>query len=142
MATDVAPSHGAYSRGVSFDTFDNRDATLFSLTLNYKHRNFKSSRRSRTYLCGLDANDYSEFALEWLIDELVEDGDEIVCLRVVDRDSVDAKRYHGEGRKLFESVVAKMNDKRSISLVMELAAGKVQELIQNMVRYSAITIPV
>ena len=69
-----------YQRGVSFDTFDNRDATDFSLTLNYKHKDFQYTRRSRTFLCGTDDKDYSEFALEWLIDELLDDGDEIVCL--------------------------------------------------------------
>lgn len=134
--------HSAYSRGVSFDTFDNRDATDYSLTLNYKHKDYKHTRRSRTFLCGTDSNDYSDVALEWLIDELVDDGDEIVCLRVVEKDSklaseqsVDSKRYHEEGRKLFESVVAKIADTKAISLIMELAVGKVQGLIQRMVSF-------
>ncbi|KAI5295824.1 hypothetical protein KEM52_000112, partial [Ascosphaera acerosa] len=131
----------AYSRGVSFDTFDNRDATDYSLTLNYKHKDYKSTRRSRTFLCGTDANDYSDVALEWLIDELVDDGDEVVCLRVVEQgskiaseQSIDSKRYHDEGRKFFESVVKKMADTKAISLVMELAVGKVQGLIQRMIQ--------
>ncbi|KAI5294119.1 hypothetical protein KEM56_005913, partial [Ascosphaera pollenicola] len=129
----------AYSRGVSFDTFDNRDATDYTLTLNYKHKDYKHTRRSRTFLCGTDANDYSDVALEWLIDELVDDGDEVVCLRVVEKDSkiasehsIDSKRYQDEGRKFFESVVTKMADTKAISLVMELAVGKVQSLIQRM----------
>ncbi|KKZ63747.1 hypothetical protein EMCG_01936 [[Emmonsia] crescens] len=132
----------AYNRGVSFDTFDNRDATDFSLTLNYKHKDYHPTRRSRTFLCGTDQNDYSDFALEWLIDELVDDGDEIVCLRVVEKDSkiasdasVEERRYRQEAQKLLDQVIAKNSqDEKAISLVMELAVGKVQEIIQRMIQ--------
>lgn len=132
----------AYHRGVSFDTFNTRDATDFSLTLNYKHKDYVATRRSRTFLCGTDQNDYSDFALEWLIDELVDDGDEIVCLRAVEKDSkiasdssVDQGRYHQEAEKLLAQVIEKnKHDEKAISLVMELAIGKVQEIIQRMVR--------
>lgn len=131
-----------YSRGVSFDTFDNRDATDFSFTLNYKHKNYHHSRRSRTFLCGTDQKDYSEFALEWLIDELVDDGDEIICLRAVDKDSklvtdatVDKNKYRQEAQKLLNQVVAKnAQEEKAISIVLELAVGKVQDIIQRMVR--------
>ncbi|KAK2784492.1 hypothetical protein FQN53_008481 [Emmonsiellopsis sp. PD_33] len=136
------PPPSAYNRGVSFDTFDNRDATDFSLTLNYKHKDYHASRRSRTFLCGTDQNDYSDFALEWLIDELVDDGDEIVCLRVVEKDSkiasdssVEEGRYRQEAQKLLDQVIAKNSqDEKAISLVMELAVGKVQEIIQRMIQ--------
>ncbi|OAX81781.1 hypothetical protein ACJ72_03875 [Emergomyces africanus] len=136
------PPPSAYNRGVSFDTFDNRDATDFSLTLNYKHKDYHPTRRSRTFLCGTDQNDYSDFALEWLIDELVDDGDEIVCLRVVEKDSkiasdssVEERRYRQEAQKLLDQVIAKnSHDEKAISLVMELAVGKVQEIIQRMIQ--------
>ncbi|KAL1967068.1 hypothetical protein VTN77DRAFT_3592 [Rasamsonia byssochlamydoides] len=136
------PPPSTYQRGVSFDTFDNRDATDFSFTLNYKHKNYQASRRSRTFLCGTDHNDYSEFALEWLIDELVDDGDEVVCLRVVEKDSkiasdasVEEGRYRKEAEKLLQQVVRKnRNDEKAISLVLELAVGKVQEIIQRMIQ--------
>lgn len=126
---------------MSFDTFDNRDASDFSFTLNYKHNNYQASRRSRTFLCGTDQNDYSEFALQWLIDELVDDGDEIICLRVVEKDSkiasdasVEEGRYRQEAEKLLQDVIRKnRNDEKAISLVLELAVGKVQEIIQRMV---------
>ncbi|EFR05135.1 universal stress protein A family protein [Nannizzia gypsea CBS 118893] len=136
------PPPSSYNRGVSFDTFDNRDATEFSLTLNYKHKDYRNTRRSRTFLCGTDQNDYSDFALEWLIDELVDDGDEVVCLRVVDKDSkiasdsgVEEGRYRQEAEKLLSQVIAKnKQDEKAISLVMELAVGKVQEIIQRMIQ--------
>ncbi|KAJ5346460.1 hypothetical protein N7541_008942 [Penicillium brevicompactum] len=136
------PPPKTYERGVSFDTFDNFDATDFSLTLNYKHKGYQSTRRSRTFLCGTDQNDYSEFALEWLIDELVDDGDEIVCLRAVEKDSriatdiaIEERKYREEAEKLFEQVIRKNSqDEKAISLVLELAVGKVESIIQRMIR--------
>ncbi|KGO76058.1 UspA [Penicillium italicum] len=136
------PPNRTYERGVSFDTFDNFDATDFSLTLNYKHKGYQSTRRSRTFLCGTDQNDYSEFALEWLIDELVDDGDEIVCLRAVEKDSriasdigIEERKYREEAEKLFEQVIQKNSqDEKAISLVLELAVGKVESIIQRMIR--------
>lgn len=129
------PPPNAYERGVSFDTFDNHDAAHFSLTLNYKHKGYQSTRRSRTFLCGTDQNDYSDFALEWLMDELVEDGDEIVCLRAVEKDSVvEDGKYRQAAQKLFEQAIQKNSqDEKAISLVVELAVGKVQGIIQRMV---------
>ena len=121
-----------YESRVSFDTFVNRDATDLSFTLISKHKNFTYSRRSRTFLCGTDQNDYSEFALEWLVEELVEDGDEIICLRVVDEDSkissdtsVQQGTYKAEARRLLRHIQAKNKDNKSISLVLDLAVGKV-----------------
>ena len=132
-----------YERGVSFDTFDNRDASDFSLTLNYKHKGYQSTRRSRTFLVGADANEYSDFALEWLMDELVNDGDEIVCLRAVEKDShivndanIEARMYRQEAEKLFHQAIRKnKQDEKAVSLVVELAVGKIQDIIQKMVRH-------
>lgn len=73
-----------FSPSVSFDTYNNKDATDFSLTLSYKHQDYRSGRLSRTFMCGTDKNQYSENAARWLLRELAEDGDQIVCLRVVE----------------------------------------------------------
>lgn len=109
----------------------------------YKHRDYAHSARSRTFLCGTDAKDYSEYALEWMIDELVDDGDEIVCLRVIEKDDkVDIKpnlKYREEAQKLLDSVMLKnATEDKAISIIMELAVGKVQEIFQRMVSLSLI----
>ena len=132
------PPPSNYHRGVSFDTFDNKEASTESFTLMYKHQNYANSSRSRTFLCGTDAKDYSEYALEWMIDELVDDGDEIVCLRVIEKEAtVDIKpnlKYREEANRLLESVIRKnQTEDKEISIVMELAVGKVQEIFQQMV---------
>ena len=71
---------------------------------------------------------------------MVEDGDEIVCLRIVDKDSkiasdpsVQQGLYKEEARSLLESVQQKNAGGKAISLVLELAVGKVPETIQRMV---------
>lgn len=142
--------HSQFQPRVSFDTFDNRDASDFSLTLNRKHKDYHYSKRSRTFLCGTDTNDYSDTALEWLIDELVDDGDEVVCLRVIEKDSKDAQKYAAiagssrEGRekgyreeaeRMLKRIQDKNVDDKAINLILEFSVGKIQDTIQHMVRW-------
>lgn len=129
-----------YQPRVGFDTSENKNVTDFSFTMSSKHKNYRSTARSRTFLCGTDENDYSEFALEWLLEELVNEDDEIVCLRVVNPDTksdVDAsvlqEMYKEEARRLLDHFQRKNEDGIAISLVVELAVGKVEETIQAMV---------
>ncbi|MCJ1391409.1 hypothetical protein MMC18_004273 [Xylographa bjoerkii] len=138
-------TRSTYRSRVSFDTFDNLDAPELSYVLTHKHKDFASSKRSRLFLCGTDQNDYSDFALEWLLDELVDDGDEVVCFRVVDKDSkinsdtnLEQRKYKEEAHKLMEHIKSKNKDhEKSINLVLEFAVGKVQESIQSLIaRYS------
>ena len=76
-----------------------------------------------------------------MIDELLDDGDEIVCLRVVEKDSkiasdssIEKRKYCDEAQKLLDQVIAKNSqEEKAISLVMELAVGKVQDVFKRMV---------
>nr|POE78604.1 universal stress protein a family protein c25b2.10 [Quercus suber] len=137
------PAPAPFRSSVSFDTFRNPSASDFSLTLNRKHRDYEYTKRSRTFLCGTDTNEYSDTALEWLIDELVDDGDEVVCLRVVEPDSKEAVRwsrgqgeqgYRTEAERFLEGIEKKNTDNRAISLVLEFSIGKVHDTIQQMIR--------
>ncbi|KAF2488026.1 hypothetical protein BDY17DRAFT_237776, partial [Neohortaea acidophila] len=137
------PPPAQFRSSVSFDTFNNKEASDFSLTLNRKHRDYKYTKRSRTFLCGTDTNDYSDTALEWLIDELVDDGDEVVCLRVVEKDSKEAlkwsgglgeKGYRNEAERFLDAIEKKNTEDRAISLILEFSIGRVQETIQQMIR--------
>lgn len=137
------PPPAQFRPSVSFDTFSNPSASDFSLTLNRKHRDYEYTKRSRTFLCGTDTNDYSDTALEWLIDELVDDGDEVVCLRVVEKDSREAVKWSGgqgergyraEAQRFLEAIEKKNTDDRAISLVLEFSIGKVHDTIQQMIR--------
>jgi nucleotide-binding universal stress UspA family protein len=137
------PPPAQFRPSVSFDTFKNKAASEFSLTLGRKHRDYEYTKRSRTFLVGTNANEYSDTALEWLVDELVDDGDEIVCLRVVEKDSHEARKWSGgqgakgyrkEAERFMESIEKKNTEDRAINLVLEFAIGKVQEAIQNMIK--------
>ncbi|KAK9368026.1 hypothetical protein V1509DRAFT_625143 [Lipomyces kononenkoae] len=130
-----------FQKKVGFDTFDNKDATDFSLTLQVKHDGYVYNRLSRTFLCGTDQNEYSDYALEWLLDEIVDDGDEIVCLRVVDPGAkisssdvaLQEKLYRDEAYKLLNEIMLKNEDDKKISIALEFAVGKVQDMIQRMI---------
>lgn len=69
---------------VSFSTLNNENANMISLTLRTKHEAYKYSRRSRSFIIGYNDDEYSKSAMEWLLDTMVDDGDEIVALRVMD----------------------------------------------------------
>lgn len=138
------PPPAQFKNAVSFDTFNNKEASDFSLTLNRKHRDYEYTKRSRTFLCGTDTNDYSDTALEWLIEEIVDDGDEVVCLRVVEKDSKEAlkwsgglgeKGYRREAERFLDGIEKKnATEDRAISLILEFSIGKVQETIQQMIK--------
>ena len=147
MALTKTISNSQFKPRVSFDTFDNRDASDFSLTLSRKHREYEYTKRSRTFLCGTDVNDYSDTALEWLVDELVDDGDEVVCLRVVEKDSKEAAKWAGggsdrggrersyrkEANRMLERIEEKNTEDKAINIILEFSIGKVQDTIQRMV---------
>lgn len=123
-----------FTRGIAFDTFQTPDAPAEAFSIQYKHQDFTYTPRTRTFIVGTDAKDYSEYALEWALDELVDDGDEIVCLRVVADDSSERRNYKDEADRLLDSVVQKnVIERKAICLKMELAVGKVTDVIQSMV---------
>jgi hypothetical protein len=131
---------------VSFDTFE-RQAEFIeenAFTRIVKHKDYEYTRRSRTFLCGYDDNEYSDYALQWLIDQLVDDGDEIVCLRVVEKDdtiaggsSVEQGRYREEADALMKSIQGKNGENKAINLILEFAIGKVHKVIDEMVCFPA-----
>jgi hypothetical protein len=71
----------------------------------------------------------------------VDDGDEVVCLRVVEKDSKigsdssqEDPAYKAEAHSLMQHIQEKMkDDEKCISLILEFAMGKVQEVFQHMV---------
>lgn len=80
-----SPEHFHFEKKrVSFSTLDNEDANMISLTLKTKHEAYKYSRRSRSFIIGYNDDEYSKSAMEWLVETMVDDGDEIIALRVID----------------------------------------------------------
>lgn len=127
------PPDPNFEHRVGFDTFSNKNAAQYSLTLRAQHKDYKWSKSSRTFLCGLDDTEYSESAMDWLLDTLVEDGDELVALRVIDEPGRSENEYYEEANRIMASLLEKNEDDKAISIIVEYASGKVRDLIQQMI---------
>lgn len=71
----------------------------------------------------------------------MDDGDEIVCLRVVDKDSslaadpsVEKGRYRSEAEALMKQIQERNHENKAVNLILEFAMGKVNKVIDEMVR--------
>ncbi|KAF8976358.1 hypothetical protein BGZ52_008041, partial [Haplosporangium bisporale] len=135
-----------YVSRVGFDTLGCNDTAEYAFTLQAKSDGWKRSKKSRTFLVGTDLNEYSAHALSWTMENMVEDGDEVVALRVVPvelRDSLSKTKipsFHGqeeaarsEAAKIMSSIMDKTSAKK-ISVVVECMVGNVRETIQHMTK--------
>lgn len=112
-----------------------------SYTLVVRHLGYASNqRRSRTFMVGIDDHEYSDEALQWLFGKFVDDGDEIVCVRVVEKDvrqlEADKRQasFQKEANAEVERIKAKCGDSKAISIVLEYAVGKLHSTFQRLVR--------
>lgn len=121
-------SPSRFESHVGFDNVSTGESTEYnpiSLTLNVRHDGFQFKRRYRTFMVGVDDNAYSDHALQWLLDELVDDGDEIVCVRVIESPIRQTdKAYRDDARTLMNKIQSKNTANHAISLILEYAVGK------------------
>ena len=144
MALTEDATNSRFQHHVSFDNFSGGEPTeknTISFTLNVKHTGYQYKRRSRTFMVGIDENDYSDIALQWMLEELVDDGDEIICLRVIEKDAkivndknVERRQYQKEAKELMGRIQERNDANRAISIVLEFAVGKLHATFQKMVR--------
>ncbi|KAK4084716.1 hypothetical protein Purlil1_10301 [Purpureocillium lilacinum] len=136
MAPLTETPHDRFQRHVGFDNVPNGEATknnTLSLTLNVKHKGYQARRRSRTFMVGVDEHSYSDYAIQWLLDELVDDGDEIVCVRVIEKEiRYNDKQYQDDARHIMDAILAKNGANRAISFVLEYAVGKLHATFQKL----------
>ena len=143
MGPSANAPNSRFQNHVSFDNFAGGEATeknTISFTRNVSHKGYQRKRRSRTFMVGIDENDYSDIALRWMLDELVDDGDQIICLRVVDKDAkiasdknVEKREYQKAANDLMARIQSKNDENRAISITLEFAVGKVHSTFQSMV---------
>lgn len=81
------PSQG-YTPKVSFDTFENDAAPMFSFTLQVKSDGYERSPSTRVFLCASSPDESGRQALDWAIDSLAQDGDELIVFRGIDQDNL------------------------------------------------------
>ena len=85
---------GGYTPKVSFDTFENPAASMFSFTLSVKSDGYVRNRSTRVFLCAASADDSGRQALDWAIESLVQDGDELIVFRGIDQEELGTSRAH------------------------------------------------
>lgn len=59
---------------------------MFSFTLQVKSDGYRRTRSTRVFLCASSADESGREALDWSIESLVQDGDELIVCRGVDED--------------------------------------------------------
>ena len=138
MAALTETPNDRFQHHVGFDNVPSGEATKnnpSSLTLNVRHKGYQARRRSRTFMVGVDDHSYSDYAIQWLLDELVDDGDEVICVRVLEKDvRLPDKQYQDDANAVMEGILAKNGANRAISLVLEYAVGKLHATFQKLVR--------
>jgi len=83
-ALSPVPATPGYTPKVSFDTFENQSASMFSYTLRVKSEGYRRTRSTRVFLCAASPDESGREALDWSLDALVQDGDELIVFRGVD----------------------------------------------------------
>lgn len=85
-------------------------------------------------MIGVDEHAYSDYALVWLLNNMVDDGDEVVCVRVLESPIRPGdKNYQEEAKKLLLSIEAKNELNKAISIVLEYSVGKLHDTFQQLV---------
>jgi hypothetical protein len=82
-----------YTPKVSFDTFENSAASMFSFTLQAKSDGYERSTSTRVFLCASSPDESGRHALDWTIESLVQDGDELVVFRGIDQDDLGREPF-------------------------------------------------
>jgi len=135
--TDVPSAPRRFKRHVGFDNLPVGEATKnnpSSITLNVRHQGYHPNRRSRTFMAGVDDHAYSDYALVWLLENLVDDGDEVVCVRVVDHSARSGdKHYQEDAKRLLKATQEKNTQNLAISIVLEYSVGKLHDTFQQLV---------
>ncbi|CAK7262637.1 hypothetical protein SEPCBS119000_000060 [Sporothrix epigloea] len=124
---------------VGFDNIPIGDATksnTLGYTLSISHYGYQPRRRSRTMMVGIDQNVYSDFALQWLLDEYADDGDEVICVHVVDKDArtVEERNYKQKADKMVQRIKSKIPENCAISIKLEYAVGKLHATFQKLIQ--------
>ncbi|KAL0247112.1 hypothetical protein I308_104147 [Cryptococcus tetragattii IND107] len=133
---------GKYRRKVGFEAFEAGPGTLFAFTCQSKSGGYKRSRNTRVFAVAVSPDESGDTALEWLMSELVEDGDEVVAIRVIEIDEGERhsekaqEEFREEAQALLKTILEKndeIDDLRKISVIVEFVAGKSTSTLLKMI---------
>ncbi|KAF5000726.1 hypothetical protein FGRMN_1567 [Fusarium graminum] len=132
-----SPNHQRFQKHVAFDNVPTGEPTknnAISFTLNVRHKGYQARRRSRCFMVGVDEHAYSDYALQWLLEELVDDGDEVVCVRVVEKEMRSDKQYRDDAQAVMRGILDRNGNNRAINIVLEYAVGKLHTTFQVLIQ--------
>ncbi|KAJ2916236.1 hypothetical protein MD484_g4177, partial [Candolleomyces efflorescens] len=127
-----------YTPKVSFDTFENPLASMFSFTLQVKSAGYKRTRNTRVYLCAASTDESGVEALDWCLESLVQDGDEVIIFRGVDEEVLEKDHdiLRDDAREFMRVIQAKSAEAdpdRKLSLILEYIPGKITDTIDRLI---------
>ncbi|PSS34227.1 hypothetical protein PHLCEN_2v1737 [Hermanssonia centrifuga] len=127
-----------YTPKVGFDTFENTQASMFSYTLHVENEGYSRNKNTRVFLCASSPDESGKQALEWALESLIQDGDELVVFRGADPDDLDKEQdvYREEARELMRQVQEKCSEydsDRKLSIIVEFIAGVVPASIDRLI---------
>ncbi|WZH43256.1 hypothetical protein QYS62_004258 [Fusarium acuminatum] len=133
-----SPAHARFQKHVAFDNVPTGEPTknnAISFTLNVRHKGYQARRRSRCFMVGVDEHAYSDYALQWLLEELVDDGDEVVCVRVIEKElRYTDKQYRDDAQAVMRGILDRNGNNRAINIVLEYAVGKLHTTFQVLIQ--------
>ncbi|KAJ7730066.1 hypothetical protein DFH07DRAFT_871300 [Mycena maculata] len=127
-----------YTPKVSFDTFENPAASMFSFTLQVKSDGYVRTRATRVFLCAAGADESGREALDWSLEALVQDGDELIVCRGIDEDvfEKDHDCVRDEARQLMREIQEKSveyDPDRKLSLILEFIPGRITATLDRLI---------
>ncbi|KAF8273561.1 hypothetical protein EI94DRAFT_1715278 [Lactarius quietus] len=138
-ATIACPNTAqGYTSKVSFDTFENPVASMFSFTLQVKSDGYERTPSTRVFLCASSPDDSGRHALDWAIEGLVQSGDELIIFRGIDQDDLerDHDMVRDEARDLMHRIqeqCVEADPDRKLCIIVEYIAGKVTTTIDRLI---------
>ena len=111
---------------------------MFSFTLQAHSDGYSRTKDTRTYLCAASVDDSGRNALEWTIENLLQDGDELVVFRGFDADVLEKDHdiIRAEAREYIRRIQERCYDAdpdRRVAITLEFIAGKVTQTIDRLI---------
>lgn len=102
---------------------------MFSYTLRVESEGYTRNPATRVFLCASSPDESGRGALDWAVECLVQDGDELIVFRGIDQDELDKDHelVREEARELMRQIQEKCveyDPERKLSIVLEFIAGR------------------
>ena len=78
---------------MSFDTFENPAAQMFSYTIPVRNEGWERNKNTRVFLVAASPDESGIQALDWAMESLVQDGDEIIVFRGFDAEELGPSSF-------------------------------------------------